>query len=36
MVENDREQKERFFDAYPVSTDAWENGYFDIKGEVVY
>ncbi len=36
IVEGKREEKERFFDAYPVSTDAWENGYFDIAGEIVY
>jgi len=27
IVEGKREEKERFFDAYPVSTDAWENGF---------
>lgn len=36
LVESKREEKERFFDAYPVSTDAWENGYFDTAGEIVY
>lgn len=36
IVEGKREEKERFFDAYPVSTDAWENGYFDTAGEIVY
>ncbi len=35
-VESDREQRERFFDAYPVSTDAWENGCFNVAGEIVY
>ena len=35
-VERAKEENERFFDAYPVSTDAWENGYFDINGEIVY
>jgi hypothetical protein len=28
LVERAKEETERFFDAYPVSTDAWENGYF--------
>jgi len=36
MVERAQEEKERFFDAYPVSTDAWENGYFNTAGEVIY
>lgn len=36
MVESAREEKERFFNAYPISTDAWENGYFNIAGEVIY
>jgi len=36
MVERVQEGKERFFDAYPVSTDAWENGYFNTAGKVVY
>jgi hypothetical protein len=36
IVEGKREEKERFFDAYPVSTDAWENGYFNVAGEVIY
>jgi hypothetical protein len=36
IVEAKREEKERFFDAYPVSTDAWENGHFDIAGEITY
>lgn len=33
-VERAKEENERFFDAYPVSTDAWENGHFDINGEI--
>lgn len=36
MIQREKEEKERYFDAYPVSTDAWENGHFDIKGEVYY
>jgi DNA-binding XRE family transcriptional regulator len=36
MVQREKEEKERYFDAYPVSTDAWENGHFDINGEVNY
>lgn len=36
MAESEREEKERFFNAYPISTDAWENGYFNIAGEVIY
>ena len=36
LAEGKREGNERFFDAYPVSTDAWENGYFDTSGEVIY
>ncbi len=36
MVERAKEENERFFDAYPVSTGAWENGYFDKNGEVAY
>lgn len=35
-VERVQEENYRFFDAYPVSTDAWENGYFDIAGELIY
>ena len=35
VAERSQEEKERFFDAYPVSTDAWENGYFDIAGEII-
>jgi hypothetical protein len=35
-IERAREEQQRFFDAYPVTTDAWENGYFDIAGEVIY
>lgn len=33
-VERAKEENERFFDAYPVSTDAWENGHFDVSGEI--
>ncbi len=33
-VERAKEENERFFDAYPVSTDAWENGHFDVNGEI--
>ena len=36
IVEHSQQEKERFFDAYPVSTDAWENGHFDIAGEIIY
>jgi hypothetical protein len=36
MVDRAKEENERFFDAYPVSTDAWENGHFDIAGELVF
>ena len=36
LVERGQEEKERFFDAYPVSTDAWENGYFDNAGEITF
>ena len=36
VVERAKEENERFFDAYPVSTDAWENGYFDVAGEIVF
>ena len=36
MVQRKREENERFFDAYPVSTDAWENGHFDAAGEIFY
>ncbi len=36
VVEGELEARERFFDAYPVSTDAWENGYFDNAGNVNY
>lgn len=36
MVEASKEVNERFFDAYPVSTDAWENGHFDKSGEIAY
>jgi hypothetical protein len=36
MVQRKREETERFFDAYPVSTDAWENGHFDANGEIIY
>jgi hypothetical protein len=35
-VEQAKEENERFFDAYPISTDAWENGYYDIAGELIY
>ncbi len=35
-VDRSKEEDERFFDAYPVSTDAWENGHFDKAGEIVY
>lgn len=35
-VERANEDNQRFFDAYPVSTDAWENGHFDIAGEIIY
>lgn len=35
LVERTKEETERFFDAYPVSTDAWENGHFDNAGEVI-
>jgi len=36
IVERAREEDERFFDAYPVSTGAWENGHFDRVGEIFY
>ena len=36
IIERAREKQQRFFDAYPVTTDAWENGHFDIAGEVIY
>lgn len=36
IIERAREEEQRFFDAYPVTTDAWENGHFDIAGEVIY
>jgi len=35
-VERAKEETERFFDAYPISTDAWENGHFNTAGEVIY
>jgi hypothetical protein len=35
-VERAKEENERFFDAYPLSTGAWENGHFDIAGEVIF
>ena len=35
-IERAQEQEQRFFDAYPVTTDAWENGHFDIAGEVIF
>lgn len=35
-VERAQEENERFFDAYPVSTEAWENGHFDHSGEITY
>lgn len=35
-VERAQEENERFFDAYPVSTSAWENGHFDHSGEITY
>ncbi|HML73159.1 MAG TPA: hypothetical protein PKB02_01560 [Anaerohalosphaeraceae bacterium] len=35
-VERAQEENERFFDAYPVSTGAWENGHFDHTGEITY
>lgn len=35
-VERAQEENERFFDAYPVSTGAWENGHFDHSGEITY
>jgi hypothetical protein len=31
-----KEAGERFFDAYPVSTEAWDNGHFDHMGEIIY
>jgi len=36
VVERAKEENERFFDAYPISTDAWENGYFNVAGEIVF
>jgi len=36
IADRAKEENERFFDAYPVSTDAWENGYFNTVGEVVF
>ncbi|HBG60696.1 MAG: hypothetical protein A2Y10_13150 [Planctomycetes bacterium GWF2_41_51] len=36
MVDRAKEENERFFDAYPLSTDAWENGHFDIAGEIIF
>ncbi|MEN6384775.1 MAG: hypothetical protein ABFD79_06220 [Phycisphaerales bacterium] len=36
MVNRAKEENERFFDAYPLSTDAWENGHFDIAGEIIF
>ena len=36
VVERAQEEKERFFDAHPISTDAWENGHFDIAGEITF
>lgn len=36
LVESKKQEQERFFDAYPVSTDAWENSYFDVAGEIIY
>ena len=35
-VERAQEENERSFDAYPVSTGAWENGHFDHSGEITY
>jgi hypothetical protein len=35
-VEQAKEAGERFFDAYPISTDAWESGHFNVAGEVIY
>ena len=35
-VERAQEENERFFDAYPISTGAWENGHFDHSGEITY
>ena len=36
ITESVREEEQRFFDAYPVTTDAWENGHFNIAGEVIF
>ncbi|HBG28983.1 MAG: hypothetical protein A2Y10_14825 [Planctomycetes bacterium GWF2_41_51] len=36
MVDRAKQENERFFDAYPISTDAWENGHFDIAGEITF
>ena len=36
LVESKKQERERYFDAYPVSTDVWENGYFDVAGEIIY
>ena len=36
VVQRAREEEQGFFDAYPVTTDAWENGHFDIAGEVIF
>ena len=36
LIEGEQEADERFFDAYPVSTSAWENGHFDCAGNVNY
>ncbi|MCD4831688.1 MAG: hypothetical protein K8R02_07790 [Anaerohalosphaeraceae bacterium] len=36
IAESTQQEEERFFDAYPVTTDAWENGHFDIAGEIIH
>ncbi len=36
IAESVQQERERFFDAYPVTTDAWENGHFDIAGEIIH
>lgn len=36
IVDRALEEEQRFFDAYPVTTDAWENGRFNNAGEVIF
>jgi len=35
-VERAKEENERFFNAYPISTSAWENGHFNHIDEIAY